>query len=292
MITTISINKHETIEYNQLFDPKYEIGVRLQDKEIAFPEHYHDYIEIVCQLDGTSTQIIAGKSIELNKNELIIINPCQSHQNLATSTNVLNLIISEKFLTNLIIEGAFDDDIIALKSDLTDNVHKTKYLIDKHTTAILQELFYNYKNPNNMYYLLQKSLLTCFLIDFWNKTKFSVVPQKSDDHDLISYIKNNITTASLNEYAHLCNYSPSLLSQKIKSEYNITFIEILQEMRLKQAINLIISSNKSIESIVNEVGYTNRTHFYTLFKSKFNQTPNQYKKKHCINKMNIKNDND
>ncbi len=278
----MKINKKSTITYNQLFDEKYEIGLRLQDINQAFPAHYHDYIEIVCQLDGESKHLIDGHEYILRTSEILIINPKQIHENIATDSTVVNIILSTKFLTNLIIESAFDDDVITLKSTISEQIHEKVYHLDIHNFHILKEMYYHFTNHDSMYYLHQKALLTCFLIDFHNKTKFKAKSIKQTEIDLISYIQNNIRTASLNEYASMCNYSPSLLSQKIKAEYNITFIEILQDLRLKMAANLLISTKGTIESIMEEVGYQNRTHFYTLFKNKYLLTPSAYKKQHRL----------
>ncbi len=278
----LNIINNETIACNSLFDSKYEIGVRMQDVGANIPKHYHDYVEIVCQIEGTSTQVIDQKLYELQTGEIIIINPSQAHENYATESTVLNIIISKKFLTNLVIESAFDDNVIKLKTILSEHIHTRPYAIDFQTMNTLKEILYHNQNPKAMYYLQQKSLLSCFLIDFANKTRFNTTVAKNDQLDLINYIQDNIKTASLNEYSRLCNYSTSLLSQKIKAEYNLTFIEILQDIRLKLAANILITSNRSVESVMVEVGYSNRTHFYTLFKNKYNYTPSQYKK---INKI-------
>ncbi len=98
--------------------------------------------------------------------------------------------------------------------------------------------------------------------------------------DLISYIETNLATASLNDFSRISNYSPSLISQRIKSQYEMSFVEILQELRIKHAVRMLTETNKNIDTIMNEIGYSNKTHFYAIFKEKFNQTPSVYRKSH------------
>ncbi len=271
------INSNNTITYEHLFDPKYEIGVSIQDKN-SFPAHFHDYIEIVCQIDGSSEHLIDGKKITLNKQEVLIINTEQIHENKASDSNVINLIISNKFLSSIIIESAFDPEVNKIKKELIRRTHTDKYYINNTSFDLINKLYKNYINQGNMYYLLQKTLITYFLIEFISNTKLTGIKNKNKDQDIITYLQKNLKDASLNEYAKLSNYSPSMLSTKIKQQYNMTFIDILQEMRLKKAVDLLLNTNTSIENIMGEVGYLNRTHFYKLFKEKYKATPREFRK--------------
>lgn len=270
------------ILYNSLFDEKYEIGVRLQDRGVEFPTHYHNYIEIVCQLDGDSIHFVDDKKYILNQGEFIIIDPSKSHRNIASDNTTLNIIISTRFLNNLVIESAFDETIINIKNSIINGAHKDKYELDDYSKNILIGVYNLYidQDQTSMYYIRQKLMLINFLMSLENLPTLLAGKKKTKSSDLISYIQSNLTTATLGEYAKSCNYSSSLISQKIKAEYNMTFIEILQEMRLKLAANMLISTNKSIDTIMHEVGYNNKTHFYDLFKTKYQMTPSKYQKSH------------
>lgn len=270
------------ILYNSLFDEKYEIGVRLQDRGVEFPTHYHNYIEIVCQLDGDSIHFVDDKKYILKQGEFIIIDPSKSHRNIASDNTTLNIIISTRFLNNLVIESAFDETIINIKNSIINGYHKDKYEMDDYSKNILIGVYNLYidQDQTSMYYIRQKLMLINFLMSLENLPTLLASKTKTKSSDLITYIQSNITTATLGEYAKSCNYSSSLISQKIKAEYNMTFIEILQEMRLKLAANMLISTNKSIDTIMHEVGYNNKTHFYDLFKTKYQMTPSKYQKSH------------
>lgn len=272
------------IYYSSIFEEKYEIGVRMQDKGIDFPKHYHNFIEIVCQIDGESTHYLNETKYTLKRGNMLIIDPSKSHKNIASNANIINIIISNKFLNSLVIESAFDETVIKLKNAILNGYHEKIYQINDNSLKLINKI-YNLcilQDKVSMYYLRQKILLIEFLINFENSDEFINTNLKSSKLDLITYIQSNIKTASLGEYSKLCNYSNSLISQKIKNEYNITFVEILQELRLKTATNMLISTNKNIDSIMHEIGYTNKTHFYELFKAKYHMTPNKYKNMYKI----------
>ncbi len=282
MTSEIEIKEHSTILYNNLFDSKYEIGVRLQDFNKAFDQHFHNYIEIVCQLNSSSVQIIDGKQYELKLGEIVIIHPGQSHQNLATESTVLNLIVSEKFLSNLVIDSTFDDNILQIKNVVSSSEHNQIYVLPQATRQVLNEIYYLFldQTSTTMYYLRQKVNITSFFISLEEVDGIMNKQVKSKDFDIISYIETNLETASLNDFAKMCNYSSSLVSQKIKAQYEMSFIEILQELRLKKAARLLTDTTENIESIMGTIGYSNKTHFYAIFKDKYNQTPSNYRKTH------------
>lgn len=282
MKTPITIAQHSTVLYNNLFDSKYEIGVRLQDFNLAFEEHYHNYIEIVCQLNSSSQQIVNGITYTLTTGQMLIIHPGDTHENIATESTVLNLIVSEKFLSNLVIDSTFDDNIIQIKNVITNQAQISVYNMPKSTWSIINDIYYLMLDQadTSMYYLRQKLNITSFFISMEDVDGIMSQQVKNDKFDLISYIETNIATASLNDFSRMCNYSPSLISQRIKSQYEMSFIEILQELRLKQSIRLLTTTNLNIDQIVDQIGYNNKTHFYNIFKEKYNQTPSKYRKLH------------
>ncbi|MFV0556390.1 MAG: helix-turn-helix domain-containing protein [Lactovum sp.] len=278
----IEIKKHSTVLYHQLFDSKYEFGVRLQDFDKAFSEHYHNYIEIVCQLNATSVQIVNKQTYDLKEGEILVIHPGESHENLATKSTVLNLIVSEKFLSNLVIDSTFDDSILHIKNIISSPKQRQVYLLTQEAQDILNEIYYLFLKQSriSMYYLRQKINISSFFIALEKVTGIMDKEVKLNSLDLISYMENNLEVASLNDFSKLCNYSPSLISQKIKQQYEMTFVEILQELRLKKAARLLTNSDENIDQIMSMIGYSNKTHFYALFKEKYSQTPNQYRKSH------------
>lgn len=282
MINQIQINKHSTVQYNNLFDSKYEIGVRLQDFNVSFEEHYHNYIEIVCQLTNSSIQIIDGIEYTLEANQMVIIHPGESHENIASESTILNLIVSDKFLSNLVIDSAFDDTLIHIKNVVSSSGHTEIYTLPQLTIEILFDIYYLMLEQNeiSMYYLRQKINITNFFITLEEIDTVMSKNISEDKLDLISYIESNLATASLNDFARIANYSPSLISQRIKGQYEMSFVEILQELRIKHAVRMLTETTKNIDAIMSEIGYSNKTHFYTIFKAKFNQTPSSYRKSH------------
>ena len=77
---------------------------------------------------------------------------------------------------------------------------------------------------------------------------------------------------SLEDIAQLVGISPFYLSRLLKQELNKTFVEILTEVRIAEALKLLQNPQKTIREIGEEVGYLNTTYFYKVFKKQTGMT--------------------
>lgn len=283
----MSKENKRTILHQSIFDTKFEVGINFQDKGLYIEDHYHDYIELVCQLEGESTHYIDNKRVLLKSGHMLIINTTQLHRNIASDYNIINVVIPEDFLDTMLIESSYDQTIIKFKKFLLSHNNIDTYQLNYDSLNILKLLAELYHNANQkvMYQFQLKLYLLQLFISF--NSIYINLPVTKDgkllENDLMNYIGNNLLNASLNEYAEIINYSPSRASQRIMCDYNASFIEILQSVRMKEATKLLLSSTHTIDYIMAEVGYSNKTFFYNIFKQQYGLTPNQYRKKYKKN---------
>lgn len=67
------------------------------------------------------------------------------------------------------------------------------------------------------------------------------------------------------------------LSRLFKQELGITFLELLTDIRISKALELIYMSNDTVEEISEKSGYANVTYFYRLFKKQTGMTIGEMK---------------
>ncbi len=84
------------------------------------------------------------------------------------------------------------------------------------------------------------------------------------------YYNQTITLAEVAAIAHL---STRQLSQLFKDHFNTTPLSYQIEKRMQHALHLLETSNASIESIAESVGYKNLSAFSGRFKKHFNCSP-------------------
>lgn len=71
--------------------------------------------------------------------------------------------------------------------------------------------------------------------------------------------------------------SPNYISILFKKEMGVSFTDYLVACRLRQAAQLLRDPKKRIYQVANEVGYTNVSHFCTIFKGSYGMSPAQYR---------------
>lgn len=82
------------------------------------------------------------------------------------------------------------------------------------------------------------------------------------------------------EAAAALQYNPNYLTQILKAKTGMTMCAYLNDIRLKEAKNLLLNSNKSVSEIAYTVGFSDEKYFMKLFRRKENVTPTQYRKAH------------
>ena len=71
--------------------------------------------------------------------------------------------------------------------------------------------------------------------------------------------------------------SKPYLSKYIKDKSDMTFSDIVRNVRLKKARALLKNTGMTVDNIADSVGYQNVEHFIRLFKKKYGMTPVQYR---------------
>lgn len=77
---------------------------------------------------------------------------------------------------------------------------------------------------------------------------------------------------SLSDVGGAIGISPFYLSRLLKQEMDTTFIEVLTDIRMQEAIRLLKEKQLSVKQICQKTGYVNLTYFYKVFKKSTGMT--------------------
>ena len=83
---------------------------------------------------------------------------------------------------------------------------------------------------------------------------------------------------SLNEVAEAAYLSPNYLSQLLKKQTGMAFVEWLTARRMERAQHLLAHTRDRISSVANAVGFTDEAYFTRRFRQRFAQSPSEYRK--------------
>ncbi len=269
-----------------LFEGKL-ITVRPHTRFVHFPEHSHDYVEVIYMCRGKTTHIINGTSITLKEGELLFLTPNAKQEILPASENdiAVNFIILPAFFENTMqMIGHEHTPLHRFIIDiLSGSVGSSAYMhfevsdilpIQNLVENLIWTLIYGTPNKRN----INQSTMGLLLLHLLNHT--DRVAGERDDKIVLSvlqYIEKNYRDGSLTELAEELHYDFTWLSREIKSRTGKTYTELVQEKRLFQAKFLLKSTEMNIADIANETGYDNISYFHRLFKTQFGMSPRKYR---------------
>ncbi|MEH7096973.1 AraC family transcriptional regulator, partial [Neobacillus vireti] len=265
--------------------------IRRKMKYVPILPHKHDYIEMVYVLAGSFIQEIKGRQIEMNKGDLCILDRNIVHSSLPLSELdvVVNIILTPKFFDGIFMHLLSDDNYISnfIINSLYTKSKEQNFLIhhvkdDALIKTILENLLLEYystemKSPT----AINGYLLILFTELSREITYINGDLIKDEQHRvkerILTYIRNSYKDTNLNDMADYFHFHPSYLSTLVKKEFGKNFKDLLTDVRMSEASKLLKNTDMTIENIVYELGYTNLSHFYKVFKKTYGMTPNRYK---------------
>ncbi len=131
-------------------------------------------------------------------------------------------------------------------------------------------------------YLIPHSLLE-YALSFFVRPQ-SLASPKPDNltlvNNILKYVDENYAEKiSLEEIAKENYVSYNYLSQTFAKTVGTTFSKYLVGVRLRHAVDMLIRSDLSISEISYKCGFNNVNYFIKTFKSYYELTPNEYRKK-------------
>ena len=119
--------------------------------------------------------------------------------------------------------------------------------------------------------------------------KLSHKEHKKFINEILKIINKNIKNKDLS--AHLIakemNMGLRTFYRKLEEIDGPSFTELINNSRLVKAVDLLVKTKLTIDEIVFQSGFTNRSTFYRAFSKKYNCTPMDYRKRYNINGVKI-----
>lgn len=269
------------------------VTVRPHSRFIEFPEHRHNYIEIMYLCQGSITHYIDGKEVTLNKGDMLFLNQHVRHRvKRAEYEDIgINFIALPEFF-DIPLQMLRKNNLLAefLVSTLRQDNAVSHYLVfqldeDKAVENLMENMIasilYDEKNEDtiNQYSM---GLVFLYLLDHVSSLTDNS-SQKYEDvviQSTLQYINAFYKEANLTKIAEDFHLSLSVLSKMIKKHTGYTFQEHLQRKRFQKAVMLLLESDMSVEEIASAVGYENQSYFHRQFKNRYGRTPGKYRVEH------------
>ncbi len=276
-----------TINAKKLLAAGKLITIRPHTRFIHFPEHTHDYVEVVYMCAGATTHIVNGRRIRLEQGELLFLSQSATHAVCRAEQQdvAVNLIVLPDFFKAPL--AAMGEEETPLRRFLVDclcgqntgpgylhfavsGVKPVQNLVENLLWTLLEE------TPNKRK-MCQMIMALLFLQLTGHTEALLGAQQDTAVFQVLRYIETNYAHGSFSEIAQKLHYDPSWLSREIKRTTGKTFTRLVQEKRLAQAAFLLKNTDRNVSDIALAVGYENISYFHRIFAAAFGTSPRGYR---------------
>lgn len=285
-----SVGSDFTVGAEKMLERGRDIAVRTHTRFADFPEHSHNYLEVMAVLAGSITHRIYDCEITLTEGDILVLNKHVLHSiKRADKSDIgINIIISDSFtdslspeLSNTVFSELVSENakVGGVGMYLAFSA-KGNPMIENIIENILFELG-EYRADTT---ILKKTV--SLLFDHLSRGEGCILRAASRLPDEVSirkktvqsYIKNNFKSATLKELCEQMYLSEPYLSKLIKSYFGKGFKELLLDERIGRAEQMLSGSDIPVFNIIHSVGYENESYFHKAFKQKTGISPLVYRK--------------
>ncbi|MBO5033628.1 MAG: helix-turn-helix domain-containing protein [Lachnospiraceae bacterium] len=271
--------------------------------------HFHDYFEFVIVLEGSIVQKIEGKDYLYTAGSCCLLNRSLCHlEHYHDRSKVLFIGMSPEFISEL-FDSAKTSSFQAEKNICAGNLYQfiTADLKNPGQKAYLDFIpaYQNHQNAANLHSLAESMIRTLLYPDFGASYQIRGLfcafmaylssPQyyhytnirldTNSDFLLFSRITHLFEERngrmSRAEFEKLLNYSGDYLNRIVNKYTGMCLYDYGMTFCLKKAAKYLKETDESISTIAAKLRFTNRTHFYSMFKAKYGVTPKEYRQMHA-----------
>ncbi len=265
------------LKSNDFFtNPRKAITTELRAPQENFPEHSHDFQELVIVSKGSGIHVVNDVPSSMTKNHVFFVEPTDRH----LFENVDNL-----YLSNIL----FRKDILSVPSGLTnyipdgDSDERSWHISQQamlRISYLIENLDKEVRNQQNDSEFMALALFQQLVVEL-NRGKLTPLEMASiDDKSMqaLEWIQTHFgDELCIGQVADQFQLTPRTLSRRIKQMTNLSFNGVLHQARINKAIQLLQYSERSITDIAFEVGYSDSNYFSTKFKKITQKSPSDYR---------------
>ena len=272
--------------------------------------HYHDFFELVYVISGTMYQQIETERHLYPTGSLCLLNCFVSHQEeCSTDFRALFLRLSVPFVKALLydMDNFYFEIEQDYKNQLAELFFKNSLSLPEQSCSIRKEYIdfiprkeYPDTRPY-MYHLYDsltrqmtspavgstymiKYILMQILYELFDSSHYHVVSLNlgSDAETTLfqairAQIQNRHGHISRQELEDALSYSGSYLNRIVKKHSGYSIKQFALSISLKEAADLLQSTDMPVNEICNTLHFSNLTYFYRSFQKKYGTTPKKYR---------------
>ena len=257
--------------------------------------HYHNYFELTYIVRGSCAFHYEGEKITLQEGNICLTSNLAWHEVAPQPDCTAVAIVARKSTFDSLFSGLLSrQDLVSLffRKCLRDQGHPNYVLLhtgdDPALFRTMRELVYECYRTDDYANECCVSLLNLFLAralraSAANVTLHSYEGYSRQDLDfsmLLHYIQQNYRTVTLSSLASSFHFSEAYLSKLIQRNMSQSFTEVLRQLKMHHAEELLRNTEMKIGEISESVGYESVDHFTRTFRKVYGMAPREYRLLH------------
>ncbi len=254
-------------------------------------QHSHTFFEMLYVLSGECDNYVDGAAIHLEAGDFCIMAPGAVHAlGVFSDSIVINILIrrstfNETFFDFLSEKSILSDFFWGALFEKTTNPYTVCHSSgDKVMHNAIEMLIYEGMSGNDNYTRKIKENLIRIIFGYMIRNhaenfEFPSVLCNSTEtsNEILYYIQENYKSVTLRDLAEHFHYTPPYLSKFIKEKTGMGFLQILNNIRIKNACMLLKNTDLSIHEIYTRSGFKKADVFYKMFKKHTGTSPKEYR---------------
>lgn len=267
--------EHEEVQNNQRL-PFYFY----YDNKVIQPEHWHQGIELNYLIKGKDLRFaLEGQTYHFNSGDIWLVNRRQIHSasGKVGEWEYEGLIIDDDFLLSQ-YPSSINWNLNLLGQKSTKKQRAYNELVKE--VVELGRLCRKTLTDARRFIVLSHLMKIIVLLDqnFNNKEQVVQSPNLALGDEIIKYINEHFQEdIQVGDIAEKFNISHVTLNRQLKQTNNLSMGKYLKLVRLMHARELLLNTNKSIELVAYESGFSNTRVLNRNFKSWKHKTPTEYR---------------
>lgn len=263
------------------------IAIRTHTRFTDFPNHRHDFVEIMYVCRGSITHVVGRKAIRVEAGDLLFLGCNTWHRILRAERGDIgvNFLVRPEFFRTAfdLMDGQNSLSDFILDS-LTGGGSADQYLhfrvadqlpVQNLVENLVWSLYHGGEEEARIEEL-QMGLLFLMLLQSADRAETGQTP-RSIALRALAYLDSNYADASLSRFAEQNGLPDYTASRIVKAQLGATFQQLLAERRLQAAAYLLKNSRLAVHQIIQTVGYENTSYFHRAFRRKYGCTPGEYR---------------
>ena len=249
--------------------------------------HVHEFIELIYITRGEGIEVVGDVEYKVRAGDLLFVNFGATHAFSLTDTDFVQILLRPEFVSEVLVNSENIFDVFALPQFSSiqgdfgcdcivrfegDELIGATALVETMLDEYIQKKP-GYKTALHGYTQVLFTRLIRKLKE--KKSERSSITDKIEDY-VVRHLCEKIT---LSDIASGCFYNPSYFSRKFKSLFGKKLSCYIEEKRLKVAAEMLCGTEKTVDEVATNVGFSDKSRFYKDFKKYYGKTPGEFRKR-------------